>query len=493
MSARIATVALLALSIGSGCNVVGSIIPGGNGVADIDDPAVVGHFASDIAVERISIYQGVEVDLMQGGDETGRNVPVIAGRDAMLRVFVEPDSDFEERDITAVLTIESDGEEQYSEVTIEVEGDSEQDELGTTFNFDIPAETMTSDVAFHVSLQEVDFEEDYGSDDKDAEWPADNELYELDPIQSASIEIVVIPVRYNADGSGRTPDTSEAQIQRIRNEMYAMYPVTEVNVTVGQTLNWNQHIQAYGNGWNQLLQEIAYMRSSANVDANTYYYGLFSPDTSMGNYCYAGCVAGLSLLGSEYDVWSRASIGLGFAGEGSVETLVHEVGHAHGREHAPCSLGGQPSDPGYPYSGGAIGTWGYDIVDGDLKDPAQFADMMGYCQPLWVSDYTYDNLLDRVQALSAQFRFAPAPDFDPQWKSLSLEPDGQLVPGPTFELSMPPSGDLHVIEVTDADGQVVDTVTGYLVQTSHLDGGVLLVQEADVADFSRVRMPFGTW
>ena len=38
----------------------------------------------------------------------------------------------------------------------------------------------------------------------------------------------------------------------------------------------------------------------------------------------------------------------------SVNTAAHEVGHAHGREHAPCG-GAQSTDPSFPYSNGGIG------------------------------------------------------------------------------------------------------------------------------------------
>ena len=95
----------------------------------------------------------------------------------------------------------------------------------------------------------------------------------------------------------------------------------------------------------------------------------------------------------------RASVGVGYPGEDSANTAAHEVGHAHGREHAPCG-GAQGVDPQFPYSGGVIGSWGYDILAKTFLSPTKGHDMMSYCPNEWVSDYTYSALFDRIAALN---------------------------------------------------------------------------------------------
>ena len=57
--------------------------------------------------------------------------------------------------------------------------------------------------------------------------------------------------------------------------------------------------------------------------------------------------------------------------------------------HAPCGGAGGP-DLHYPYAGGSIGIWGYDLVEGRLLDPEVFNDVMGYCSRNWISDYHFD-------------------------------------------------------------------------------------------------------
>ena len=72
---------------------------------------------------------------------------------------------------------------------------------------------------------------------------------------------------------------------------------------------------------------------------------------------------------------------------------AHELGHNFGRSHAPCG-GVSSSDPNYPYAGGVIGQWGYDMTAGTLKPPTS-TDLMGYCGSNWISDYTYVGVMTR--------------------------------------------------------------------------------------------------
>ena len=73
----------------------------------------------------------------------------------------------------------------------------------------------------------------------------------------------------------------------------------------------------------------------------------------------------------------------------NASTIAHELGHALSLGHTNCGdtavIG---IDPGYPYENGDIGVWGYDMRDGTLVPP-DTKDMMGYCRPVWISDYHF--------------------------------------------------------------------------------------------------------
>ena len=75
----------------------------------------------------------------------------------------------------------------------------------------------------------------------------------------------------------------------------------------------------------------------------------------------------------------------------SSRTIAHELGHNMGLRHAPCGGAGGP-DPSFPYPRGRIGAWGYDFRSGLLVSAARM-DHMTYCDPTWTSDYHFTNAL----------------------------------------------------------------------------------------------------
>ena len=71
--------------------------------------------------------------------------------------------------------------------------------------------------------------------------------------------------------------------------------------------------------------------------------------------------------------------------------IAHEFGHNFNLPHAPCGGAGNP-DPAYPNADGTIGAWGYDARGGRLVRPT-VVDLMTYCHPNWVSDYFFTKAL----------------------------------------------------------------------------------------------------
>ena len=74
------------------------------------------------------------------------------------------------------------------------------------------------------------------------------------------------------------------------------------------------------------------------------------------------------------------------------ETFAHELGHNLSLRHAVCRGDEGGPDPTYPYEDGQSGVWGYDPRDGSLVPPDR-SDFMTYCDPAWVSDYYFANAL----------------------------------------------------------------------------------------------------
>ena len=71
--------------------------------------------------------------------------------------------------------------------------------------------------------------------------------------------------------------------------------------------------------------------------------------------------------------------------------IAHELGHNMSLDHAPCG-GASGLDRGFPYPDGSIGVWGYDLESSALVSPVR-PDLMGYCGRRWISDYHFTNAL----------------------------------------------------------------------------------------------------
>ena len=100
---------------------------------------------------------------------------------------------------------------------------------------------------------------------------------------------------------------------------------------------------------------------------------------------YVGTMSG-TISGSAYAGWAVAFVWL----DGGV--IAHELGHTLDLLHAPC---GNPSlvDEAYPYPDGSIGVWGYDFRQGGSLVSPDARDIMGYCGHDWVSDYHFTRAL----------------------------------------------------------------------------------------------------
>ena len=454
--------------------------PGGDGgvpgAADSGVPAA-GQLAGDVAISRVSIYQGVEIQMMRDGAPVDpRNAPVVAGRPALIRVYVEPMAGWQPREVNAKLVLTSAANPEPMVVKQRIDGPSDDTNPNSTLNFFLDGAQLTTDLMYQVRLEEVGT--GGGGDSSRASYPVMGSSNLGVQDAGESLKVVLVPIHYTADGEDRLPDMSAEQIERYRLGMYKIFPTPRVEITVRAAMEWSSRVAARGQGWSQLLQGVLNLRRSDNVPTNVYYYGVVTPAESFRSFCGFGCVAGLSSLSENpSDDYVRGSIGLGYTGDDAVGTYIHEVGHAHGRGHAPCGIGPQPSDPDYPYPGAEIGVWGYDVVDRRLLSPTANKDLMGYCDPRWISDYQYDALFERVSFVNALASWVAPPQGQRRWRSIGVDMDGLGQWSEPIELVTPPGGERRKVPVLDESGHVVGTTDGYFYPYSHIEGGLWLVPE----------------
>ena len=354
--------------------------------------------AADVSIDKVTIYQGVENVLLNQSTRLDGEFPppVLAGREAALRVYVSPLDDRAIDDEVGVTVVAStSSREHIASATLTVPASWSEGSLGSTAVVRVPAELMGPSTELSASVHALSG--GGGGDEADAEWVASD----LELQDTSVFRLHIVPFMYSGDGSNRLPETGEARLQEIRDALYAMLPVSDVRIVVEDPEPWGAAVTGRS-GWSGLLENLQVIRARAGIDGtvspNAYFYGLINPTDTLAELCERGCVTGLSSEPENpTDFNSLGSVGVGF-GEVVVQSMLHEIGHAHGRRHAPCGDGITQVDAQYPYSGGLIGSWGFDLVSGDLKSPADYADIMGQCEQFWVSDYTFGTLYNWMRA-----------------------------------------------------------------------------------------------
>jgi len=132
--------------------------------------------------------------------------------------------------------------------------------------------------------------------------------------------------------------------------------------------------------WSQILSEIQALRVAEGA-TDEYYYGVVQwPFTGGG-------IAGFAYILPGPSHPARSALGFDELVGASI-IMAHELGHNLGRRHAPCG-GAVGVDPFFPYLGGQIGVAGWDVATSRFVPVDQARDVMGYCSPVWISDYTF--------------------------------------------------------------------------------------------------------
>lgn len=462
----------------------------GEDAGDDTIPTVGFELAQDVTISEVALFQAVKVPLMKDGKRvapSSRKAQPIVGREGILRVYVTLGSTWEAKGVVAevVLKSASIGADRRLTASKTLVTSSKDENIDSTFNVEIPTDAIASDTTYTVALKVAPGSGGSGSTEG-AQYPSDPAGDAMEAQSTGeTVKLMLVPVKYNADGSGRLPDMSDAQVELYKTMMYAMYPVKKkFEVTIHDPYPWSSVISRSGSGWDGILRAIQNLRTKEGAANDVYYYGLFMPAASFGGFCGGGCVSGLSSLAmNPGDAWARASVGLGYNGDQSGSTMQHEVAHAHGRAHAPCGPGISGIDPGYPYSGAKIGSVGYDITAKKLY-ASSVADIMSYCPPTWISDYNYNALMKRIQLINGAMMTFPS--LEPRnYRIVLVDGAGKLTWAESVTLKTPPLADERKVTFVRADGSKA-TVTGMYYPYDHIEGGQLLVPEP--TGFARMRV-----
>ncbi|HVH41198.1 MAG TPA: M66 family metalloprotease [Labilithrix sp.] len=450
---------------------------------------------SGITVTDVAMFQAVRVPVVDDGalvKTSARKAPVVAKRPGMLRIYVKPDAGWKPGMVTAELRLVA-GDKKFPIIrdTKAVTGASKEEDPKSTFNLEVPGDSLPEGVTFQVALTAPDGDATASTGtDATARYPRGGGFESLGAEVSGKLRVVLVPVQYDGDGSGRTPAVGAAQLEAYKKNMMRFFPASDVELTAHAPLAFDSQISSNGNGFSSVLRAVTQLRQQDNVEKDVYYYGLLSPKASMAAYCGGGCVTGLSsIVDDPGSAGMRASVGIGFGDTVSANTMVHEIGHAHGRLHAPCGGPAGP-DPKFPYSGGSIGVWGYDIFAKTLIAPTTGKDIMGYCRNEWISDYTYNALFKRISAISIAKSVAPpytAPTEAAHYRLATASGSGELTWDGDIDLDddSVAGAPIHQAKFLEESGAVVLSRAARFFRFDHLPGGFVVVPKDAAVDAAK--------
>ena len=306
----------------------------------------------------------------QAAQDLAGSVPLIAGREGLLRVFATADQANEHRPGAQATFFLNGREVHRAELVLASErGIAEDPASGQPdqyFRAKIPGEVLVPGIEMAVDVDPDSVVP--RAPGSVVRFPAQGRIV-LEVREMPRMDLTVVPVlaAVNPDSSvlewvaGMGP--GHAVIEYVTHVL----PVGEYSVNVREPFIRSSAPLQDLSDWSFFASEIRLLRATEN--GTGYYYGVIGPRP--------GSIGGVG--------GSDPPVGVGKA---DAEFMAHEIGHGMKLWHAPCGLFGTQEDPRFPYLDGSIGVWGYDARGDSLVLPST-PDLMSYCRPRWISDYYF--------------------------------------------------------------------------------------------------------
>ncbi len=383
------------------------------------------------------------------------SVPLVAGRDALLRVFMTATdvnswrppvrvSLFQESTLLETFDVPA----ASSGVVMELN----EGNLQRSWNVRVNGNRIVPGLRILVEADpERTLEGD--ADLSDNVWPRSGTPHAVPVVAVGTWHAVLVPVVSTA--SGLTGDVSDANKGQFTNLVQRLLPIHDMNVVVRQPYTTSVPALQSGdaNGaWLSLLSEMNALQAvERTLGRPEYFYGVVKVSYTSGIAGY-GYVPGRAALG-----WDYLPSGDGVA--------AHEWGHNFGRRHAPCgNVAG--ADPGFPTPGGFIGNWGWNPATNLLVSPSA-TDLMGYCGNQWISAHNWTGALNRRASVPGAITVGAAERAASHRDALlvwgTVDGNGRVALEPSFFVTGGAAGEepptdadvLLRVEALDASGRVL--------------------------------------
>lgn len=370
-------------------------------------------YTNSVTIEGIEVTQGVQ--------NLNHDVPLIAGRKTIVRVYFDVQTSEGFGQISGRLLITSrlgpifvDPAIQSISVLDQWNGNMstfKRNFISTSLNFEIPEFLLHVDTFTIRVIQVIDMYRNR------ADVPitnGDTLTRTVNFVDGAPLRLTVIGLSYVQNSTTFTP--RQLDFDLIQSWIQRAYPITSLTYRTRTVASTNTPPFTAQQANTQIAQ-IRALDLSGGTDRRTHYYGLVHD----GGFFMRG------LSNTPTSSPNPAAVGSGPTGAGTFGWdndgsygdwyTGHEVGHTLGRLH----IGGSCSEPGpldtaYPFPSGQLAgptndLIGLDVGDSRFNIPMQalqgttWHDVMSYCNFQWVSSFTYQALLTRINAENALPRF----------------------------------------------------------------------------------------
>ena len=408
-------------------------LAGGTGLCSPDDPAVT-TWLEGVHKRRIApcSWRSHPAYLVQSVQSRAFPVPLVAGREALLRVFVTSPTPTNARIPTVRARFFHDGVETHVEDiagrihTLPTEVD--EGSLTKSSNAAVLGELVQPGLELVI---EVDPDGTLDPELGVARRIPETGRLAIEVRAMPLFDLTLVPFVWESDPQYEIVGTVRSMAADPENhemlwESRTLLPLGNLAVTA------HESVMSSTNDAYALLRETSAIRV---MEGGTgHYMGMMSPPvTEAGGVAYRP---------------GRSSFSQPYA-----DIVAHELGHNFSLQHAPCGGAGGP-DTSYPEPDASIGAWGYDPRAEGLVRPTM-PDIMSYCEPAWIGEYHFTNAL--------RFRLSEAdsvgqPMVAPSTRALLLwggvDAGGAPFLEPAFVIDAPPalprsSGDFRLAGRTD--------------------------------------------
>ena len=365
---------------GASSNPISFSVTAGQGT-QVNIPYVIRPLTLDLTIAAAYIVQSTQ--------NISGSVPLVAGREAYLRVFVKANETnaaapavrarlYRNGELIATHDIAP----PRSSVPLAINEENANDSWNATIPKGElqPGTSMLIDVDPANAIHEVD--------EADNQFPLSGSPAPLDIRSVPALNLRFVPI---VTGDGIVGNATEPLLSNMVNMTLRIHPLSIINADVRAPYSTSLTLAKNdSNGaWSKILSQIETLRIAEG--GGRQFVGVLKDNVGTG-------IAGIGYVPGRSVVV--------FDDNQTVETMAHELGHNWGRFHAPCG-GPAGVDPGFPYANARIGVYGFDNATSRILPP-DMPDLMSYCwlsiafnvltPRRWTSDYTYMGVMNHRQA-----------------------------------------------------------------------------------------------